>query len=184
MKNILCLTLAACALGALPAAYAADKDNPFYAGATVGFGTQLTHEKNGVRVDSNKSRPLRLYGGYDLNQNFAIEAGYTRFGGFKFPNGVSTDVDSLHLAMKGAIALGDSWSLHGKVGMSNVALTEKRPLGTGKANDLRPLLGVGASFRLTNNVALTLDVTDYGSLKGPGLHITPRTAEVGLRYQW
>lgn len=184
MKNILCTTLAACALGALPCAHAADKDNPFYAGATVGVPGVLIHVNNGVRTESSKEHSFRLYGGYDLNQHFAIEAGYAHIGDFKFPNGFSSELSSLHVAMKGAIALGQSWTLYGKVGASNLALTEKRPLGTARVSGVRPLLGIGAAFRLTNNVALTLDVTDYGNLKGPGLKLTPRKAEVGLRYQW
>ena len=183
MKNILCLSLAAFALTALQSAYAADK-SPFYVGATVGTSGQLTHVRDGVRTDSDKPNPFRVYGGYDLNQNFAIEAGYTHFGGFDFSNGLKTDVGSLHVAMKAGMALGDAFTLYAKVGASNVAITQKGSPGTFKAHGLRPLLGVGASYRLTDNVGLTLDVTDYGSLKGPGLKLTPRTIELGLRYQW
>jgi OOP family OmpA-OmpF porin len=184
MRKIFCLSLAACAFGAVPAASAAEKDSPFYAGATVGTAGQLVHAANGVRVESNRPTPFRLYGGYDLNQNFAIEAGYTYFGGFKFPNGIASDVGSLHLAAKGSMALGENFTLYGKVGVSNLAITQKNSATTFKAHDLRTLLAVGASYRLTEAVAVTLDVTDYGSLKKPGVKLTPRTIEVGLRYQW
>lgn len=184
MKNILCLTLATCALGALPCAYAADKDNPFYAGAAVGTAAQLTHVRNGVRTDSDRPNPFRVYGGYDLNKNFAIEAGYTYFGGFDYPNGLKTEIGSLHVAMKAGMALGESFTLYGKAGASRMSVEQDGPFGSGKVHDVRPLIGVGASYRLTDSLALTLDVTDYGRVKKPGLSLKPRTIELGLRYQW
>lgn len=183
MKRIMCTTLAALALTALPGAHAAN-ETPLYIGAAVGTSGDLNFSVDGTRIDSNKPRPVKLYAGFDLNERFALEAGYTRFGGFEFPGQTEFDMSALHLAFKAAIPLGESFSVFGKVGVSrlsgdligqSISITE---------TDVRPLVGLGAAYRFNENLSLTLEVTSYGSLKRPGMSVRARPVELGLKYRF
>jgi OOP family OmpA-OmpF porin len=183
MNKLLCLTLAAIAAAALPSAQAAEL-SPYYAGVAFGTSGEMTYKKDGISATSDRPRPVKLYGGYQLSDSFAIEAGYTRFGGFKYKDLGGFDYSAMHLAVKGGMQLGDSFTVYGKVGMSRLA-GQSNVLGASHSqHEFSPLIGVGVSYRINEKWSLTLDVTDYGRMKKPGMNVRSRSAELGLNYRF
>jgi OOP family OmpA-OmpF porin len=115
---------AALALTAATAAQA-DVQPGFYAGA--GFGsTQIDDDGfDGIDFDDNDTG-FKVFGGYNFNQNFAVELTYFDlgeasgslediFGPFDFDIGVS----GLNASVVGTLPVSDMFSLFGKVGFAS-----------------------------------------------------------------
>lgn len=130
--------------------------------------------------ENDKSNQWRLQGGYRFNPNLAVEAGYIDFGKTDYkPNysGGSAKgslkaggVDVVGIA---SLPLNDSFSVFGKAGLVvakvKSSLAAGAPAGLASGNDsatvVRPLVGVGASYKLTQNVDLR---ADYDYVNGLG----------------
>lgn len=130
--------------------------------------------------DSGSGNQWRLQLGYGINRNLAIEAGYIDFGKAKYSasyaGGTATGdlkAGGLDLVALGILPLTDKFSIFGKAGA--VALKAKSSLtadasavtATGKAtaNEVRPLIGLGASYKIANNVDLR---TEFDHVNGIG----------------
>ncbi|MES2316507.1 MAG: outer membrane beta-barrel protein [Pseudomonadota bacterium] len=183
MNKNLYPTLALAAMFALPAARAAD--NAMYAGATIGTGGSLIIGNNAgvAEKNTNHPRPFKLYGGYELTDNVALEGGYINFGKFKFASPGAIEMDAWHLAAKGTIPLGKSFSLFGKLGVARHGV-EASGMGddSGKLAETKPLVGIGAAYRLTENLSLTAEYTNYGSVNSG--KIKNRVLEAGLKFNF
>ncbi len=179
MKHILSLAFAAATC--LPAAHAADA-LPFYVGATIGTTGQLKFSNNTESVNSSRERPFKVYGGYELSEHIALEAGYTHIGKFKFPGHGQIDYSAMHIAAKAGMKLGESFSIYGKLGAARQSLELTSPGDADKINDIRPMIAVGSAWRFSERLSLTLEVTSYGRIKGEGISLRATPVEVGLRY--
>ena len=173
------------ALAALLSAAGARANDPFYVGAAVTSSHQLTIHRSGVREDSRSQHALRLSGGYQFNEHFAVEAGYVRFGDFKYASGPGVDMDAAYTAIKGSMPVGEKFSLFGKVG---VAYHGQRVTGLGqvdgKYNTTKTLLAAGAAWHVTDKVALSLEVADYGTVKTRAGKVKARQLEAGLNFKF
>ena len=174
MKNSLIL---AAALGTLTlAAHAAPNDGSIgpYAGAEIGR-TNFSLSSSLPTTDSDKSgNALKVFGGYNFDQNFGAEVGYTRFGSFSenaTVAGVATKQDGSARSFYGVgtarANLSDSFGIHGRAGVSfgkvngtNVLPASDNLMGTKTSL----LVGLGADFKLTPNVTLMADYDHYGKL--------------------
>ena len=127
--------------------------------------------------DSDTSFSLTL--GYKINPNFAIEGGYIDLGeltvnavsdgtGFLYAPGpvtVKIEADGLFFDAKGILPLNEKFSLYGKFGL--LMWDEKGTLsdvtGSISADDdgTDIFFGVGASFNLTEKIALNGDFSRY-----------------------
>jgi len=130
--------------------------------------------------DSGSGNQWRLQGGYRFNPYLAVEAGYIDFGKVDYTASYtggsaegSLKAGGADLAVLVGVPLGDSFSVFGKVGgveasvKSNLTASAPAALASGDASThvLRPLLGVGAIYKLTDNV----DVRgDYDYVSGLG----------------
>lgn len=183
MNKSLHCTLALLAMLAAPAAHAADEQ--FYAGVGLILDGSMTVGYRGALYDNtNHPSKYSLYGGYNLTDHFSIEAGYAHFGKYKFAAPVSVDLNAFHVAAVGRMALGESFSVFGKVGAARHSVDVSVPGASRITGSTRAMLAIGADYRLAKNLSLALELSDYGATRDYGLHLGWRKLEAGLKYQF
>ena len=135
--------------------------------ASFGLGAVTSVDDNGT--------PFKLFGGYRLSDNLAIEGGYTSFGEFTsqstIVSGGSGTMNgewsgySLNVAAVGLLPVGESLSIFGRAGLSfwdlEFDLAASGPGGSVSASEsesgISPILGFGAMFNISSRFALRAD---------------------------
>jgi OOP family OmpA-OmpF porin len=142
---LLAATLGAAAFGA------SAQDHGFYAGAGVG----QSNVNEGTYDDNDTG--FSVFGGYQFNRYFGLEAGYADFGKIE-PDvaGPSLEADSVYLTAVGSLPITDKFSAYAKAGFHRWNLNDPLPLLTGKTDDsgTDPTYGVGVQYRFNDKVAL------------------------------
>lgn len=130
--------------------------------------------------DSGSDNKWRLQGGYRFNPYLAVEAGYIDFGKAKYQASYtggsaqgSLKAGGFDVVALASLPVNDSFSIFGKAGMvaakvkSNLVAGAPATAASGNASEnvVRPLLGVGARYKLTDNVDLR---ADYDHVSGLG----------------
>jgi OOP family OmpA-OmpF porin len=160
----------------------ADTSPQVYAGVSTGM------VKDSISNDTK--RTTKLFGGVDLDQNWAIEAGYTYLGKSGFwvspePNGlvgVSVKGYSAYAAAKYTMPLSERSSVYGKLGLSHSA--HKYSGGTPGWNFTDSSNGLyaaaGLQYKLTEHVSTFVEYERYGKRlpNGPKNQVF----NVGLKY--
>jgi OmpA-OmpF porin, OOP family len=133
---------------------------------------------------------FRVFGGYRFNKNVGVEAGYAALGSLSenvTVGGASVKQDgiarSIFGAATGRLPVGESFALHGRLGLSSGKVSGTNVLPT--SDDLMGsrtsmMFGIGAEYRPQPNVALTVNYDNYGTLSNNvkasavvfGLHFT------------
>jgi OmpA-OmpF porin, OOP family len=143
----------------------------FTVGATIGAANRtslrFSDGQNTHSVYSDSKVPFKLYGAYELDQNYSIEAGYKLFGNYTIDpepgsgHTFTTRSRAAYIAAKREWHLGESWSLFGKAG---VGRSTTRYTGTGElapftttASKTGLYASVGAAWMVSKNVALTAE---------------------------
>jgi OOP family OmpA-OmpF porin len=167
--------LAAAAAAATAHAAPAESVAGPYVGASLGISGFGTRDVAAPKVSSDeRGRAFRVYGGYQLNESFGLQAGYVRLGRLddRFTVGLaavkqSVSGRSLYVAGTGRLPLGESFALTGKLGLSfgktsgtNVLASSDSLIGSKRSL----LVGLGGEYRLNRDVALTVDYESYGKL--------------------
>ena len=134
-----------------------------YLGAGVGAAKTDTHETS-----------WKLYGGYQFNPTWGIEAGYTDLGHY-----LGSSIDSWSLAGTATFPLSASWSLFGKLGA-----VENRPRFATATNHTDLLAGIGVGYSLTKNVGLRLEYEDYGKLSNVSNGANSKGSNLGLSVKY
>ncbi len=146
---------------------AADQATGFFLGAAAG-SAELDEDFDGLNVDTD-STSWRLYGGWQFNEYFLLEAGYHDFGDFEQTidiGGSSADVslsaDGFTFGVGGNLPITRAFSLTGRAGLffwdGNAqinAVTQASP------DDTNLFLGLGAAYRLTDAFSIEADWTRY-----------------------
>ena len=156
------------------AAKSDDATGPYVGGGLGGsaFSSGTTSSPK-TSIDETGSG-FKVYGGYQLHENFGVEAGYVRLGRLenRFNVGGTTVKQSvagrsLYIAGTGRFLLSESFAFTGKAGISfgktsgtNVLASADSLIGSKRSL----MVGVGAEYRLNRNVALTVDYERYGKL--------------------
>jgi OOP family OmpA-OmpF porin len=187
--NAICLACAA-VLGAAPAM--AQNANHFYGGVGVGeakskidddrinasligagaTSTSITHDQ--------KDTTYKVFGGYQFNPYFGMEAGYFNLGEFGFkssattPSGAGTldgriKLDGINLDMVGTMPVNDQLSLIGRVGVHNArardtftttgAVVVSNPNPSIKETNYKA--GVGFSYKFSQSMTLRGELERY-----------------------
>jgi OOP family OmpA-OmpF porin len=130
--------------------------------------------------DSGSDTKWRLQGGYRFNPNVAVEAGYIDFGKARYSASYtggsaqgSLKAGGVDVAALVGLPLNDSFSVFAKAGMVaakvDSRLTAGAPASLASGSDsthvVRPLLGVGALYKLGDHVDLR---ADYDHVSGLG----------------
>ncbi|MBF6023129.1 outer membrane beta-barrel protein [Lysobacter niastensis] len=149
-NKLLSSALLAAVLGASAlSAQAADKG--FYAGA--GVGQSFVDEQ----AYDDEDTAFSVFGGYQFNRYFGLEAGYADFGKIE-PQGAgrALEADSAYLTAVGTLPITEKFSAYAKAGFHAWNLDDAIPGLTGTNDDsgTDPTYGVGVQYRLTDQVAL------------------------------
>lgn len=156
----------------------AQAQTPWYVGGDVAKSSQR------VGGDSQKrsADSYSIFGGYKLNQTFAVEAGYTDLGSTNF-NGIGAKNKVYSLDGIARAPLGNSFGVYGKVGVAYAERDFNSGLGDTDKTGLK--LGVGVDYALTQNVTLRAEATRYNNLPtANGFDKKADRLGVGLAYQF
>ncbi|MGO9446171.1 MAG: outer membrane beta-barrel protein [Thiobacillaceae bacterium] len=130
--------------------------------------------------DSGSGNQWRLQLGYGLNSYLAIEGGYIDFGKAKYSATYSGGSAAGELKAGGAdvvavgkLPLSDNFYLFGKAGVvalkAESSLIASTPATAANekstSNEVRPLVGLGASYKITDNIDLR---AEYDHVSGIG----------------
>ncbi|MDP3857822.1 MAG: outer membrane beta-barrel protein [Stagnimonas sp.] len=181
------LGLLALASFASPAALAGDSG--WYLGGNAGLA-QASIDDQGITAgllgngftttgirDDESDLGFKLFGGYQLNRHFALEAGYFNLGEFDFtattvPAGTLAGrikLSGLNLDAVGRLPFTERFSAFGRAGV-NYAEAKDRFTGTGAVNVVQPKrdkrdanykFGLGLQYELTERLGLRAEAERY-----------------------
>lgn len=150
-KNKMLSTALVAVLAGAAAFGAQAADKGFYAGA--GVGQSYVDERNYDDEDTAFS----VFGGYQFNRYFGLEAGYADFGKLE-PRGTGAELEasSVYLTAVGTLPITDSFSAYAKAGFQRWDLDTSIPTVVGNDDDsgTDPTYGVGVQYRFTDHLAL------------------------------
>ena len=118
-----------------------------YAGGSLG-GQTYPSTINGNST-SGSAVSGKIFGGYQLNPNFAVEAGITELGSVNSNPG-NVDSYGTFVDAVGIMPLNPQWSLLGRVGVAHMQVNT--PTGDDGGNGMK--VGLGAEYALSKTVAL------------------------------
>lgn len=129
------------------------------------------------RTADNSSNGYKLFGGYQLNRNFAVEGGYFDLGRFNYGLNTSpfgsfasdTRIRGLNLDLVGLLPLTDQFSVFGRIGAAyaqsrgNFARTGALPLNNvaTNRNDTNLKVGLGLQYAFTDALAVRAELERY-----------------------
>jgi OOP family OmpA-OmpF porin len=141
-------------------------DGHWLFGAAIGTAN-IDESVDGFRFDAD-STTYRLYGGYQFNDYFALEAGYLDLGSFDeqavqggnvIP--VSADADGFTFAARASIPVSEKFALHGTVGWFFWDGANEIAGVNDNVSDANIFFGAGVGYSLTGNVSLRGDAAYY-----------------------
>ncbi|WP_426162329.1 outer membrane beta-barrel protein [Pseudoduganella sp. R-34] len=162
-----------------------DESGHAYIGGSIGNAHQQL-SINSVKT-VQKHRAFNLHGGYQLDQNWGVEAGVVSFGKAEFlksnDGSLTMDNTAVYAAATARMPLSADFAVFAKGGASvtrhnttvlgisepvaEVAEGQPQPaketsITKEKSTRLSPMVGVGASYNLTKNVALLAEYDYFG----------------------
>jgi hypothetical protein len=133
----------------------------------------------------------KIFGGYEFNQTWGVEAGYTDFrksdANYSL-NGTTgraeSDGHSFYVAGKATAPINERVSVYGKLGAANnkSTLTATNPVLNRNYSKTELYGGVGLQYNLNQQVALTAEYERYGKEKDFGAK--PDVWTIGARYSF
>ncbi len=138
----------------------------FYLGGQAGWGsTHYTSDDLATNDYDNDGIAGRLFTGYQFNQNWAAELGYTKFSNTKANYGYgfhqTIKEDAIDLVAKGIMPLQNGFGVYGKAGVAYVKADGSDDFnGATFANlsehKVYPTFGAGVSYDITQNVPVDI----------------------------
>ena len=181
-KLIVALIASAAAMSAAQAQTIANTAPHAYVG--VGVATADQESRGGLDGDGYKASG-KIYGGYQLNQTWAAEAGYTDFRSADVNTAAGrgdTKGYGYYIAGKATQPLNDQLSVYGKAGVQH-SQRELNVAGLNAKNSDTGLYGaVGLQYNINQQVALTAEYERYGKSKDFGAKADVWT--VGAHYKF
>lgn len=180
MKNKLVIALLA---AAAPLAAHAEGS---YVGAGLGYAEQKVAINNFGTYDDN-DLGVKVFTGFNFDKNFGVEAGYTHFGKIEFGNtGTGTEGRSFYAAGTATLPLGEKFALTGKLGIAKNRSKLKMRSGDMKDEKTDALIGVGATYAVTKNIAAYVEFENYGNIAQPagGGSLKVTVLSTGMRFSF
>jgi OmpA-OmpF porin, OOP family len=144
------LILATLAVGAVASAQA----EGLYLGGSLG-APRYSSSVNGIAGDGS-GVGVKLYGGYQLTPNIAVEGGYFDLGHIDDANG-RVKTRGVYADAVGSYAFAPQWSVLGSAGLAEGRFTTSR----GDDNSPALKLGAGVQYELTPQAALRVQYDRY-----------------------
>lgn len=158
------VVLAILAVSNLPGIAVAD--GHWFLGGAIGTAN-IDESIDGFQFDSD-STSYRVFGGYQFNNYFGLEAGYLDLGSFDeqvLVNGaivpVSADADGFTFAAMGRAPVGEKLALHATVGSFFWDGANMIAGVDDNVSDANIFFGVGLSVSLTKNMSIRGDAVRY-----------------------
>ena len=163
LKHTLASLAIASTLIAAPAgAQMKTPDAHFYGG----FGLGRT-ENNAGTVDK-KDEGWKLFGGYQVNRNFAVEGGYADLGQAAIPGAV-LDTSAWFAHAVGILPINEQFGLFGKLGL---AMVETDTTGIGTLDSTSPAFGLGLRYFFTPQFGIR---GEWDRFRAPGSPFTGKS---------
>ncbi|CAA9410410.1 MAG: Outer membrane protein A precursor [uncultured Ramlibacter sp.] len=150
--------------------------------------------------ERDDDKGYKVFGGYQLNRNFAVEAGFFDLGRFGYtattvPGGTLTGdarVKGLNVDLVGTLPLTERFSALGRVGITS-AKTESSFSSTGAARvpylsanasqrSTNAKFGLGVAYKFTESLAMRVEAERYGFKDAVGNKGHADMLSVGLVY--
>lgn len=187
MKKLIVALIASAA--AMSAAQAQTTAAPRgYVGAGIASADHDFKMSGATNVDTEGHKASgKLFGGYDFNQNWGVEAGYTDFRKSdvnysigSVNNRGETDGRALYLAAKATLPVNEQFSVYGKLGATRIK-NELEVVNASISRSKTEAYGaVGAEYKLNGNVSLIGEYERYGKSKDFGAKADVLT--IGAKY--
>jgi OOP family OmpA-OmpF porin len=182
MKHLMFALLAGvCAIGAAQAQTTSTAANAPHAYAGIGVASAENKVVDAWKADA------KIFGGYQFDQNWGVEAGFTRFGrvGVTQPDfdGIyhgRTKGSSSYIAGTYTMLLNERVAAFGKLGVSYSERSYVGNFGALGEHDTGVYAGAGLQVKLTDSLALTGEYERYGKKKTLGAKSDVFT--LGLKY--
>lgn len=158
-----------------------------YIGASV--GSAETEFNDSTISLKDRDTGFKLTAGYDFTPNFGIEVGYADLGKPSVSNGVDTafaEPRSYYLAATATYPIDEAFSVFAKAGVTN----NRTKIGgtaipTEKLTNTDAILGVGAAYNFTKNIAGVVEYEHFGkTLDEPDRNLKSDLISIGLRYKF
>lgn len=204
------LSLLTLALMAAPFAMA--QDTGWYGGANIGQSNASIDDarisndllSSGLATtsiaDNDRDRGYKLFGGYQYNKNFAVEAGYFDLGQFGFvantaPTGTlsgNIKLRGFNMDAVGILPITEKFSAFGRLGVT-YAHTDGAFAGSGAVNVLDPnpstrdtnlKVGLGVQYAMTDALSLRAEIERYRINDAVGNKGDVDLASIGLVYRF
>jgi hypothetical protein len=147
------------------AAMAADQPY-FYAGGDIGS----------TKVEgADRETSYGAFGGYQINQNFGIEAGFRRLADTDV-GGADLKVDQIALSAIGTIPLSNGFNVFGRLGYNRLTVKASANGFSATEHENKALYGVGVGYAFTPTVMGRLEV------QKPESDVTNISAGVSFRF--
>lgn len=195
------------------------EEAPWYGGISLGHGEVKRPGSWGEQADlsfrglgvtslttvSSGSSAWKLFGGYQIDENFGVEAAYTRLGKF---NGNSTvtapaagtgsgkwETDAFSVAATGTLPIHENRvAAFGKLGLAytNLSISATATGGATTAayspsnSRINPMLGIGIRFDMTKKIGLRAEFEHYNNV-GEGGKTGQSAVEmlsIGMQYRF
>jgi opacity protein-like surface antigen len=186
-KTIFTLLSGVLAMGAAQAQTVTESTSHAY----IGIGTGAVKDS----ISRDYKRTTKLFGGYDFNQNWGVEAGYTYLGKTGFDvmrdtvdysydfSYVHMKSSSIYAAAKYTYPVNERGSVYGKLGLAHTEykFSSAEPGWNGKDSDNNGLYAaVGLQYKLTPHISMYTEFERNGkkARNGPENKIL----SVGLKY--
>lgn len=148
----------------------------------VKFGAGQGHFEQRGASDNESAASLAF--GQLLTENLGYEIGYMHFGKLSGTETTATDnqqfsfqAQSLYAAVIGNLPLNESFSLYGKLGASlnhskwkvtetDIGVPANVERYSRSDTQIKPMIGVGAAFHFTKQIAATVEYQHFGKTEG------------------
>lgn len=172
------LALAGAALaGNLAFAPAAHAEG-LYIGGSAGGSHFKGNNVGGVQTDRS-STGTKLFGGYQLTPNIAVEAGYADLGKFKSSAG-QLKSQGVYLDAVGTVPIAGPWSALGRVGVYN-GKVDNSLIGSDRGTNIK--VGAGVQYAIDRNLSVQGEWERY-RLDALGTKANTDLYSIGVKYSF
>ena len=142
----------------------------------VGIGVVSAHN----RMTDDRHEDAKIFGGVDFSNNVGVEAGYVNFSNQDrqysqeatgIPGGVKTSTKGYgaYVAAKYTVPISERFSAYGKLGLAHSQRKWKSDIGYASTdNDNGVYAGLGAQYKLNENISVVGEYENYGKGKDSG----------------
>lgn len=178
LPNPTTLALAGAALASTFALAPVAHAEGLYIGGSAGGSHFKGNNVGGVQTDRS-STGTKLFGGYQLTPNIALEAGYADLGKFKSSAG-QLKSNGVYLDAVGTVPIAGPWSAIGRVGVYN-GKVENSLIGSDRGTNAK--VGAGVQYAIDRNLSVQGEWERY-RLDALGTKANTDLYSIGVKYSF